>query len=202
MKPAPTLLERTCDPARPRPRSRRTGSGRARRGGGTARSAVRVGVDLVAVADIAESVERFGSRYLQRVFTPHEIDCCRRADARTRAAAPGYSVESLAARFAAKEATVKVLRPAGWRPDWRTIEVRRTRGGWCEIHLSGPAARLAADAGIDELEVSLTHESMVAVAVVVGRCSPPGAAGPAGPASPARAARAASRNANADKGGA
>jgi holo-[acyl-carrier protein] synthase len=126
---------------------------------------------------VAESLERFGARYLERVFTPHEIECCSRADARTRSRAPGYSVESLAARFAAKEATLKVLRPVGWRPDWRSIEVRRTSGGWCEIHLSGRAATLAADAGIDELEVSLTHESMVAVAVVVGRCVGAGGTG-------------------------
>jgi phosphopantetheinyl transferase (holo-ACP synthase) len=54
--------------------------------------------------------------------------------------------------------------------------VRRTSGGWCEIHLTGRAADLAADAGIDELEVSLTHESMVAVAVVVGRYTGSGGA--------------------------
>jgi holo-[acyl-carrier protein] synthase len=171
MKPAPSLLERTRDRSVSGPRSRRrVGSDRA------GSPSVRVGVDLVPVADVAESVERFGARYLDRVFTPHEVDCCRRADART-GRAPGISAESLAARFAAKEATLKVLRPDGWRPDWRSIEVRRTRGGWCEIHLSGAAATLAAEAGIDALEVSLTHESMVAVAVVVGRCTNGGQAG-------------------------
>lgn len=166
MKPAPTLLERTRDASSGGPRSRRkAGADR------TAGPKVRVGVDLVPVADVAESVRQFGDRYLERIFTAHEIDCCRRADVRTRRRNAGYSAESLAARFAAKEATIKVLRPAGWRPDWRTIEVRRASGGWCEIHLSGPAADLANEAGIEELEVSLTHESMVAVAVVVGRCS-------------------------------
>ncbi len=165
MKPAPTLLERTRRGSESGPRSRRrVGSDRP------GSPSVRVGVDLVPVADVAESVERFGDRFLERVFTPHEVDCCRRADART-GRAPGYSVESLAARFAAKEATLKVLRPDGWQPDWRSIEVRRTRGGWCEIHLSGQAAALAAEVGVDALEVSLTHESMVAVAVVVGRCT-------------------------------
>ena len=166
MKPAPTLLERTRQGSEAGPRSRRP-AGQHRSG----RPKVRVGVDLVPVVDVAESVERFGDRYLERIFTPHEIDCCRRTDPRTHRRAAGYSVESLAARFAAKEATLKVLRPAGWQPDWRSIEVRRASGGWCEIHLSGLAASLAADAGIDELEVSLTHESMVAVAVVVGRCT-------------------------------
>jgi holo-[acyl-carrier protein] synthase len=179
MNPAPSLLERTRDHSSTGPRSRRR-AGPNRLGD----PKVRVGVDLVPVVDVAESLERFGARYLERVFTPHEIDCCSRADARTGQRAAGYSVESLAARFAAKEATLKVLRPIGWRPDWRSIEVRRTSGGWCEIHLSGRAATLAAEAGIDELEVSLTHESMVAVAVVVGRCTSPGGAGGSGTDSP------------------
>jgi holo-[acyl-carrier protein] synthase len=132
-------------------------------------AAVRVGVDLVVVADVARSLEHFGHRYLHRVFTPHEIACCRTGD-RSGQSENGYSLESLAARFAAKEATVKVLRPEGARPEWRSIEVHRARGGWCEIRLSGLAAALAAEAGIDELAVSLTHETMMAAAVVVGVC--------------------------------
>jgi holo-[acyl-carrier protein] synthase len=179
MNPTPSLLDRTRDHSSTGPRSRRR-AGSDRPNG----PKVRVGVDLVPVVDVAESLERFGARYLERVFTPHEIECCRRADARTGERAPGYSVESLAARFAAKEATLKVLRPVGWRPDWRSIEVRRTSGGWCEIHLWGRAATLAAEAGLDELEVSLTHESMVAVAVVVGRCTGAGGTGGRGTVEP------------------
>ena len=81
------------------------------------------------------------------------------------------AVESLAARFAAKEAVMKVLRPVDVQLDWRSIEVHRMTGGWCEIRLSGQAAAMAAEAGIDEFAVSLTHEASVAAAVVVGRCS-------------------------------
>jgi holo-[acyl-carrier protein] synthase len=58
------------------------------------------------------------------------------------------------------------------QPDWRSIEIHRMTGGWCEIRLSGQAAELAAEAGIGELAVSLSHESTVAGAVVVGRCTP------------------------------
>ncbi len=130
-------------------------------------SSFRVGVDLVVVADVARSVHRFGDRYIDRVFTAHEIMCCRTPD-RSREPSTAYFVESLAARFAAKEATVKVLRPEGPRPDWRSIEVHRDPGGWCEIRLRGRAAELAMDAGIAELAVSLTHESTMAAAVVVG----------------------------------
>jgi len=137
----------------------------------TARSAerLRVGVDLVAVADVAASVLHFGDRYVRRLFTPHEIDCCRRP-ARTGDGSVPYSMESLAARFAAKEAVIKVLRPTDGQPDWRSIEVHRLAGGWCEIRLSGRAAVLAGDAGIDDFSVSLTHEAGAAAAVVVARC--------------------------------
>ena len=74
---------------------------------------------------------------------------------------------SLAARFAAKEATIKVLRPEGHQPDWRSVEVRRDPNGWCTLALTGHAAALAEQAGIADLAVSLTHEGDVAAAVVV-----------------------------------
>jgi holo-[acyl-carrier protein] synthase len=137
----------------------------------TAVGTVRVGMDLVSVAEVAESVARFGDRYVTRLFTPHEIETCRtdRGVARTRGT---YAVESLAARFAAKEAVVKVLRPVELQPDWRSIEIHQMTGGWCEIRLSGNAAVLAAEAGIAEFSVSLTHEASMAGAFVVGRCSP------------------------------
>ena len=70
-----------------------------------------------------------------------------------------------------------MLRPEGPRPEWRSIEVHRTSGGWCEIRLFGSAAALAVDAGIEELAVSLTHEAMMAAAVVVGMCTSGDAAG-------------------------
>jgi holo-[acyl-carrier protein] synthase len=126
---------------------------------------MRVGIDMVLVADVADSVERLGHRYLHRVFTPHERACCRMGRS---VRSPNYSMESLAARFAAKEATVKVLRPIGIRPEWRSIEIHRVDGGWCELRLSGLAAALAADAGIRQFAVSLTHESLMAAACVVG----------------------------------
>ena len=67
---------------------------------------------------------------------------------------------------------MKVLRPVGHQPDWRAVEVRRHPEGWCTMALSGHAAVLAEEAGIEELAVSLTHEGAVAAAVVVALCSP------------------------------
>jgi holo-[acyl-carrier protein] synthase len=121
----------------------------------TAQPTVRVGVDLMSVADVAASVARFGDRYLRRIYTEHELATC--------AGAP----ERLAARFAAKEAVIKVLRPADAQPDWRSIEVRRDDHGACDLRLTGEAARLADHEGIAQLAVSLTHEAGLAAAVVV-----------------------------------
>ena len=73
-------------------------------------------------------------------------------------------------RFVAKEATIKVLRPTGHQPDWRCIEIRRDPAGFCDVHLSGGAARMARAQGISNLAVSLTHEAGMAAAVVVAVC--------------------------------
>lgn len=119
---------------------------------------VQVGVDLTAIAEVADSVTRLGERYLRRLFTDQELASCGGLD-RPRPA-------SLAARFAAKEAVVKVLRPEGSRPEWREIEVWRHPGGWCDLRLHGTAADMAASRGIRHLSVSLSHEGAMAVAVV------------------------------------
>ena len=120
--------------------------------------AVRVGVDLVRVSDARAALERFGDRYLRRVFTEAEATEC----LSSRPRAP----ERLAARFAAKEAAIKVLRPTAWL-DWRLIEVVRAPGGWTEVALHGDAAALAREAGLGQFSVSISHEGEYATAVVV-----------------------------------
>jgi phosphopantetheine--protein transferase-like protein len=122
-----------------------------------------VGVDLVAVRDVAEAIAHFGTRYTGRLFTEHEL---------ATSAGP-RPAESLAARFAAKEAVVKVLAPSGASPNWRDMEVRRRPNGACRMHLHGRAAALARARGIGPMSVSLCHEAGLAVAVVVAmRCDP------------------------------
>lgn len=123
---------------------------------------LRVGLDLTSVADVERSVARFGDRYVTRVFTRHEIESCSDDG--------GPAPNGLAARFAAKEATIKVLRPRHARPDYRSIQVRRHPDGWCEIELSGAAAELARTEGVRHLALSLTHEAGMAAAVVVALC--------------------------------
>jgi holo-[acyl-carrier protein] synthase len=124
--------------------------------------ALRVGTDLVPVEQVAESVARFGDRYVGRIYTTHEVSCCQ--------GTPSVVAAGLAARFAAKEATIKVLRPTGHQPDWRSIEIRRDPAGWCAVHLTDSAAEMASEQGISNLAVSITHEAGMAAAVVVAVC--------------------------------
>jgi holo-[acyl-carrier protein] synthase len=133
---------------------------------------LRVGTDLVPVEHVAESVARFGDRYVGRIYTAHEVSCCR--------GTPSVVAAGLAARFAAKEATIKVLRPVDGQPDWRSIEIRRDPAGWCAVHLTDEAARMAREQGISNLAVSLTHEAGMAAAVVVAVCDGPDGDGPDG----------------------
>lgn len=122
-------------------------------------ASIRVGTDLCSVDQVAESIGRFGDRYLERVYTPDELSYCNSSETQRD--------ERLAARFAAKEATLKVLRTAGHRPEWRSIEVVRHVEGWCDINLTGTAAALAKAAGIVSLAVSMSHENDLASAVVI-----------------------------------
>ena len=115
-------------------------------------------MDICDIAQVAESMETFGARYLDRIYTPHELATC--------LGSPD-SASRLGARFAAKEAVVKILRPTNANPDWRSIEVRSAADGSCSIVLSGRAEQLAAAAGLSDIAVSLTHEGAVSAAVVV-----------------------------------
>lgn len=124
---------------------------------------VRVGVDLTAIADVEASMATFGERYLRRLFTNHELTSC---GAGAEEIASGAVAASLAARFAAKEAVLKVLEPTGSRPEWRDIEVVRRADGSCRIQLHRNAALLAQANGVDGISVSLSHEAGIAVAVV------------------------------------
>lgn len=120
---------------------------------------------MVNVSEVAESVRTHGERYLDRVYTSREVtDCSERQE---------VDAERLAARFAAKEAAAKVLRPDGDALPWRAIEVRREPGGWVELELRDRAAELAARHGIGRLSVSLTHDAGLASAVVVGEVERP-----------------------------
>jgi holo-[acyl-carrier protein] synthase len=124
---------------------------------------LRVGTDLVFVDTVRGAIESHAERYLTRVYTERELEDCRTAN--------GVDAERLAGRFAAKEATMKVLRPRDEGVPLRSIEVRRDPDGWVELELSGPAAALANRSGVTELALSIAHEGEFATAVVVACCS-------------------------------
>lgn len=120
---------------------------------------VGIGTDLIEVERIEASLRRFGEQFLQRVYTAGEIAYC---TARKTAA------ESLAARFAAKEAGAKALGTGISRGvGWRELEVHRLPGRAPELRLHGRAAEIAASLGIAHLTLSLTHTRGLAMAVVV-----------------------------------
>lgn len=116
---------------------------------------LRVGTDLIEVPRIAETLERFGERFLKRCFTPAEQ------------AAAGGQTASLAARFAAKEAVAKALGCGIGDVSWLEIEIVSAANRQPELRLHGNAARLAAELGLRQWAVSLSHTHTQALAFVV-----------------------------------
>lgn len=117
------------------------------------------GIDLVEVGRIHDSVERFGPRFLNRVFTAAEQAYCLRKR---------RPWESLAARFAAKEAGAKALGTGISRGvNWLEIEVVREPGGRPALTFHGRAAEIAASLGARHAALSLTHTVDLAMASVM-----------------------------------
>lgn len=130
--------------------------------------ALALGVDLVLVADVADSIAQFGERYTRRLFTDGEISYCM--------SEPLLVAERFAARFAAKEATTKLLRVESDALIWRDIEVERDARGWCDIVLHGDVRELARREGLTDFALSMSHERAYAVATVIARRATPLAA--------------------------
>ena|GEM_PF-661943 len=123
-------------------------------------STMHVGVDVVTISDVASSVETFGDRYLDSIFTPLEQELCAGSEA--------VRVRSLAGRFAAKEAVLKSLRPASSDAvPWTSIEIRRSADGACTVELSGSAAQLQLRNNIASVDVSISHDHQTATAVAI-----------------------------------
>jgi holo-[acyl-carrier protein] synthase len=120
---------------------------------------VGTGIDIAEVPRMAAAIQRFGERFLRRVFTPGEIRYC---DAKAN------RIERYAARFAAKEAALKAI-GTGWKNGvaWTDIEVRREPGGRPSIAFSGKAAEFAARLGAKRASLSLSHTKEQAIASVI-----------------------------------
>lgn len=119
------------------------------------------GVDAAEIPRVAAALERWGQRFLDRVYTPAEQGYCR---GRT---------ESLAGRFAAKEAVSKALGTGIRRLRWRDIEILPDRRGRPTVYLYGKARARAEQMDATWLSVSITHTNDLAIAFVILRQKPP-----------------------------
>jgi holo-[acyl-carrier protein] synthase len=120
---------------------------------------VGTGVDITEVPRIKASVERFGQRFLSRVFTPQEASYC---------LGKPNAAERLAARFAAKEAGLKAI-GTGLRHGitWHDVEVVRLPGQRPTLRFSGRAAEFAERLGCKRVHLSLSHTAEQAIAYVI-----------------------------------
>lgn len=120
---------------------------------------VGTGIDIAEVDRIRKSIERFGSRFIERIYTAGERAYVERKANR---------YERYAARFAAKEAGMKAI-GTGWRRGvtWHDFEVVNERSGRPALRFHGAAARVAADLGVTRVQLSLTHTAAQGMAFVV-----------------------------------
>ena len=114
------------------------------------------GVDLIEIPRVKTVYERYGERFLNRIYTEGEIAYCR------------GRAHQLASRFAAKEAVMKLLGTGTRGVRWKDIEVVRGRGQAPTIKLHGTALARANRIGLDHVALSLSHTVDFAVASVVG----------------------------------
>ncbi len=113
-----------------------------------------IGVDIIEVLRIKRAAGRWGARFLNRIYTDAELKLCQ------------GSMESLAARFAGKEAVMKALvAPAS---AWKEIEILSGMHGEPLVRLHGQALITAARLGLSGFEISLSHSRDNAVALVIG----------------------------------
>src|SRR6202011_473344 len=119
-------------------------------------SVIGIGVDLVECDRIQRSLDRFGEKFLRRVFTEGEIEY---------STSMKFPARHLAARFAAKEAVSKAFGTGiGKSMGWRNIDVRKKKSGEPFLVFSGGAEKLAKERGVTNAVITLSHEEPHAVA--------------------------------------
>jgi holo-[acyl-carrier protein] synthase len=119
---------------------------------------VGTGIDIVEVPRIAKSIERFGERFLKRIYTPAEIRYC---DSKAN------RIERYAARFAAKEAGMKAIGTGMRGVSWQDFEVGREPTGRPTMLFHGRAAEVAKRLGVRRAHLSVSHTEEHAVAYVL-----------------------------------
>lgn len=116
---------------------------------------LRTGVDLIEVTRIEEVIGRHGKRYLERIYTPAELEQLK------------GQIESLAGRFAAKEAAAKALGCGIGEVSWQDIEILGDEQNAPVLKLCGAAEAMAKKLGLTNWSVSISHSMTHAIAFVV-----------------------------------
>ena len=119
------------------------------------------GVDMVEVWRIREAREKFGNRFLNRIYTENEQKTSRMRD------------PELAARFASKEAVMKLLGTGVRGVGWKDIEILPRKSGKPEVHLHGRALNVDNRIGLKDIAISQTHSIEYAISVAVGNADQP-----------------------------
>jgi holo-[acyl-carrier protein] synthase len=122
-------------------------------------SIIGIGIDLVDCARIENSIERFGDRFLQRVFTEGEI---------AYSQSMKFPARHLAARFAAKEALSKAFGTGiGKSMGWRDLDVQKKASGEPFVVLRGGAKQMANERGVEKVWISLSHTETSGMATII-----------------------------------
>jgi holo-[acyl-carrier protein] synthase len=122
-------------------------------------SVIGIGVDVIECSRIQHSIERFGDRFLHRVFTDGEIEY---------SMSMKFPERHLAARFAGKEAVAKAFGTGiGKAVGWRNVDIRKKESGEPFLVFSGPAKIFAAERGVTSALITLSHTEHHAIACVV-----------------------------------
>ena len=115
-----------------------------------------IGTDIIEIARIKQAIDRWGERFLSRIYTEPELSLY------------GQRPQSLAARFASKEAVMKLLGAKDKGISWQDIEILAHPSGKPQLNLYGRAQSAANNLGIKEIDVSLAHSREYATATAIG----------------------------------
>lgn len=114
-----------------------------------------IGIDIVKISRFKKAMDRWGDRFVNRIFTTDEFNYSQTKN---------FPAESLAARFAAKEALFKAI---GKGLSWKEVEVKRQSSGKPDIHLTGKALIIQQELAISHIHVSLSHHGDYAIAEIL-----------------------------------
>ena len=122
---------------------------------------MKCGTDIIEISRIRESIEKYGETFLQRIYSPREIEYCEKKGQ--------VKYQHYAARFASKEAVAKML-GTGFNGsfEWKDIEVINDSLGKPKIELSNGAKKIFEDEKLEKMDISLSHCKEYAVAMVIG----------------------------------